>query len=288
MPKKRIIFDTQIYVYVHNGTISGAEWDSICRYVHRHFNLRISPLTLYELLNGFAVADEGRFRDMQGPIKILGSAKKRKFLRLPGQFLLVDILGKEPRRLDFEPSQIELIAEGVYWAESKSNLQQGLVRIPGKDFEGKTFGLRLAEIEEGITAGKKAHVETLEKLRGGDLNRSTPNTFAAGILARLGVEAQPSDCLKLAKVVDAAYKFSESLWGFAEGKKYNLEKHSSDWIDFQQLYYLAHEGTYFVTNDPDFRVRTQGTEQRNRIWTLDTLKSASDQGTKPESVRQSS
>jgi hypothetical protein len=288
MPSRRIIFDTQIYVYRHNGTISIEEWDSISQYIHRHFNLRISPLTLYELLNGFALADEGRFREIQGPIKILASDKKRKFLRLPGQFLLVDTLGKEPQKLDFEPSQVELIAEAVRWAESKSSLQQGLVRIPGKDFEGKSFGLRLAEIEEIIAAGKNLHVETLKKLRDGDLNKSTPNTFAAGILSRLGVEPRPSECSELVELVEAAFKFSESLWGFAEAKKYNLEKHSSDWIDFQQLYYLAHEETYFVTNDPDFRTRTHGTTQRNRIWTLDTLKDASTKRTEPDSVRQSS
>jgi hypothetical protein len=82
MPNKRIFFDTQIYVYGHNGTIPTSEWDYISRYVHRHFNLRISPLTLYELLNGFAGADEARFREMQGPVKLLTEATKRKFLRL--------------------------------------------------------------------------------------------------------------------------------------------------------------------------------------------------------------
>jgi hypothetical protein len=284
MPNKRIIFDTQIYVYAHNGTISIAEWDSISRYVHRYFNLCISPLTLYELLNGFASADETRFHKMQGPIKVLVTPRKHKFLRLPGQFLLVDILGEKPRKLDFEPSQIELIAEAVYWAASKMHLEQGLVRIPGKNFDGKSFGLRLAEIEEGIMAGKKAHVETLEDLRAGDLHRSTPETFAAGILKRLGNEAKPSDCVRLANVVGAAYKFSGSLWGYAEGKKYNLEKHSSDWVDCQQLYYLAEDQTYFVTNDPDFRVRTPETVQRKRIWTLDTLRQASAQGADPDHI----
>jgi hypothetical protein len=287
MPSKRIFFDTQIYVYGHNGTIPRAEWEAITRYVHRHFNLRISPLTLYELLNGFDSVDEACFREMQGPVKILASTKKSKFLRLPGQFLLVDILGQKPLKLDFEPSQIELIAQAVRWAESKSNLEKGFVGIPGRDFEGKTFGLRLAEIEEGIVAGKKSHVEALQKLRAGDLNRSTPNTFAAGILARLGSKIEPSVCSELAKAVEAAYKFSESLWGFAEGKKYNLEKHSSDWIDCQQLYYLAHAETYFVTKDPDFRDRTRGTKQRNRIWTLDALRQASLVGIGPESVSQS-
>jgi hypothetical protein len=278
------IFDTQIYAYAHRGTIPKDDWDLISQYVHRHFNLRISPLTLYELLNGFATADEVRFREMQGPVKVLALPAKRKFLRLPGQFLLVDILGKKPGRIDFEPSQIELIAEAVCNAQSKVDLEQGLVIIPGKKFHGKSFGLRLSKIEEGITTGKKAHVETLEKLREGDLHRSTPDTFAAGILTRMGAEPIPSDCSQLAQVVEAAYKFSESLWGFAEGKKYNLAKHSSDWIDFQQLYYLAQRETYFVTNDPDFRVRTQGTEQRNRIWTLDTLIQAAAQGVAPECV----
>jgi hypothetical protein len=284
MPNKRIFFDTQIYVYAHKRTISKGDWDLISQYVRRHFNLRISPLTLYELLNGFATADEACFREMQGPIKVLASPAKRKFLRLPGQFLLVDILGKKPRKADFEPSGIELIAEAVCWAQSKANLEQGLVTIPGKSFHGKSFGLRLTEIEQGVVAGKKAHVETLEKLREGDLHRSTPDTFAAGILMRLGAEPNASDRSKLAQVVEAAYRFSESLWGFAEGKKYNLAKHSSDWIDCQQLYYLAHSGTYCVTNDPDFRVRTQGAEQRNRIWTLDNLRQAATQGVSPESV----
>lgn len=284
MPRRRIFFDTQVYVYAHNGAIPEAEWDSISRYVHRHFNLRIPPLTLYELLNGFAAADEARFREMQGPIRILGSASKCKFLRLPGQFLLVDILGKEPRKLEFEPLQIKLIAEAVYWAQSKTDLEQGLVGIPGKSFIAKTFGLRLAEIEEGINAGKKAHVETLEEMRRGGLRRSTPDTFAAGILARLGGKPEPDDCSKLARVVEAAYRFSESIWGFAEGKRYNLKKHSSDWVDFQQLYYLAHGETYFVTNDPDFRVRTEGTSQRTRIWTLDGLRQSVASDALPEGV----
>lgn len=284
MPNKRIFFDTQIYVYAHKGTIPKGDWDLISQYVRRHFNLRISPLTLYELLNGFGTANEARFREMQGPIKVLAFPAKRKFLRLPGQFLLVDILGKKPRKAGFEPLGIELIADAVCWAQSKADLEQGLVTIPGRSFYGKSFGLRLAEIEEGIVTGKRAHVESLERLREGDLHRSTPDTFAVGILKRLGVEPNPSDRLKLAQVVEAAYKFSESLWGFAEGKKYNLAKHSSDWIDFQQLYYLAHSGTYFVTSDPDFRVRTQGAEQRNRIWTLDNLRQAATQGASPESV----
>lgn len=284
MPRKKIFFDTQIYVYGYTGAISESEWDSISRYAHRHFNLRLSPLTLYELLNGFATADESRFREMQGPIKLLVSAKKRRFLRLPGQFLLVDILGEQPSKLDFEPKQIDLIAQAVSWAESKSALERGLARIPGEDFEARSFGLRLAEIEGGILAGKKGHIDSLEQLRSGELHRSTPDIFVEGILARLGRSAQPVSSSRLVGAVEAAYKYSESLWSFAEGKKYNLEKHASDWIDVQQLYYLADDETYFVTNDPDFRVRTKGAKQRNRIWTLEVLKKAVADGVSPEHV----
>jgi hypothetical protein len=284
MSNKRIFFDTQVYAYVFRGAISKGDWDVISQYVRQQFNLRISPLTLYELLNGFASAEETRFRELQGPVKILLASAKRKFLRLPGQFLLVDILLRKPRRPDFEPAGIERIAEAVRWAQSKADLEQGLVAIPGRSSLGKSFGVKLAEIEEGILTGKKAHVETLEKLRRGGLHRSTPDTFAAGVLARLGETPTPGDCSRLSRAVEAAYKFSESLWGFAEGQKYNLANHDSDWIDFQQLYYLAHDQTYFVTNDSRFRLRTQGTEQRNRIWTLDVLKQAALTGAVPESV----
>jgi hypothetical protein len=70
--------------------------------------------------------------------------------------------------------------------------------------------------------------------------------------------------------------FSESMIFYLRIEGFNRDfrqtynaNNSSDWIDFQQLFYLADPSLLFVTEDKDFRNRTSGTTQSNQIVSFD-------------------
>jgi hypothetical protein len=76
----------------------------------------------------------------------------------------------------------------------------------------------------------------------------------------------------LACSLTGAYKFDAGLWRMAATQSYDFERHGSDWIDGQQLYYLSKSDMHFVTNEQwKFIARIGTSSQNGRILSYDQL-----------------
>jgi hypothetical protein len=72
--------------------------------------------------------------------------------------------------------------------------------------------------------------------------------------------------------LDAAYHYDQFLWELAEKHKYDFASHDSDWIDEQQLFYLADPAILFITSDTKIRLRTSKSKQADRVLSFEELK----------------
>ena len=120
-----------------------------------------------------------------------------------------------------------------------------------------------------MDAGKSEHAKLLVSVRDGTQNLPTPEQWASSILAMNGYSALSVEANRVASALESAYLFDLSLWDLAKNNTYDFLKHASDWIDSQQLYYLADPSIHFLTTDEStIRKRVAASSQAARILTL--------------------
>jgi hypothetical protein len=73
----------------------------------------------------------------------------------------------------------------------------------------------------------------------------------------------------------------------ARTNTYDFSKHDSDWLDLQQLYYLAEPSIFLVTFDSKIKLRTANSRQIGQILDFEELKAlASGESEKRTSAEQ--
>jgi hypothetical protein len=75
----------------------------------------------------------------------------------------------------------------------------------------------------------------------------------------------------LASSLDAAYEYQKFVWTKSLASRFRPENHENDWIDMNQLFYLADPATTFVTEDREIRERCANSRQASRILLLKEL-----------------
>jgi hypothetical protein len=228
----------------------------------------ISPLTMLELFRRLTTCDESHFHENRESLRAMyGPSSKRRFLRFPGHFLLVNILGESKKNHLFEPEDFSLWVRATLRAANLTELQEGKVDLGDKSC---TFGMNLEKIEKQHLTGIDEHVKLLTDFRDGKfIAPPDSNKWAHGILESLHDDASAQKCMRASNSLDAAYRYDRALLNMAKNKNYDFSKKSSDWIDFQQLFYLADPSVLFVTEDKHFKNRTSGTVQANQIVSFD-------------------
>lgn len=266
--RPRIFFDTSFCIDIARGRITADEWTKCRQSLTRQFQYCISPLTLYELLVGFSRGRDQYFEPNKEALRVLyGNSANRLFLKLPGQFVMETVLKVDKRKFGFEAKDFDLWTKAALRAPDIQSLESGAVEMPPR--KSRTFGLDLGLIEAQVQEGKDAHARELEELRDGKLQAPPSVVWAAGIIRRMEGPPRPELCKSLATALDAAYRFDSALWKLASESKYDFEKHASDWIDVQQLYYLSDTRMNIVTRDVNYNVRTLGSTQADRILVYD-------------------
>ena len=269
--RQKIVLDTQIVSDVCAGAICAADWNAVLRYISAKCRYAISANTLYELLAAIANGDAAHFHTNQHRIRVLYQPAGREFLPTVGDFVRSKVFGLPARRPDFRPHKLQRWAEILLAATSKSSLQSGVV-LHKAGHSRKTYGFDLQLLIKQIEDGKKNHAERLEKLRRGNLSPSTSDTWSSAVLGLIGVPVTDANARKLLTALDAAHRYDISLYEMAKNHNYDFSRHDSDWIDSQQLYYLADYSARIVTCDSNIGFRTMSSTQRARIMSFDELK----------------
>lgn len=275
MPFRRpkVVFDTQVISNVCTGAIPRSEWDEVLKYISRRCRYAISAITLYELLAGIANGDVAHFAENQHRIRVLCEPLKREFLPLVGDFVRFRVFRLAPRKLAFQPHKLKLWADVVLTAKTREELVRGRVTLSRPGHAGKSYGFDLPLLAKQIENGKQNHSERLEALRQGKLLASTPDTWTQAVLREIGVPVNPANATRLLGALDAAHEHDLYLYSMARNHTYDFAEHDSDWLDGQQLYYLADPLLKFITCDTKIRIRTRSSSQRDRILSFEDLKS---------------
>jgi len=169
----------------------------------------------------------------------------------------------------------------VLQAKSRDDLLQGKVRLSD---EVRRQGFDLQALQTVMDREKTSHATLLESMCDSNNPRPTPAELAIGFLAGNGYSCTPQEAVILASKLEAGYRFESALWDLAKCNTYKFDEKPSDWIDFQQLCYLADPNIHFLTDDKKTILnRVAGTAQSHQIIIL--AKEAQRLGLKPKTQR---
>lgn len=267
--KPRIVFDTQLVIDRRKGRIADDEWNHARKFIREKCQYLVSPLTFLELLNGIANATEAGFQNFRRELNaLIPSHMQVNFLKSPGSFVLKTVFGISRPHQGYEHQDLKQWLRLIFRAKSYHELVAGEITVQG--LKGRTIGLNPTVVLEQTLGGKRVLVDQLNKVRTGELQISNRLTWARLILTRLGQMPNHEDSLKLANALDGAYEFFAWLCQQAKTSNYKFEKHTSDWFDSEQLYYLADPHMYLVTSDGDFTQRVRKSSQAARLVTYRT------------------
>jgi hypothetical protein len=263
-----ICFDTSVCIKAADGTYPRSEWRNVVRFVVSKFDYAIVPPVFTELVMGIARGTDSFFEQNQAGVKILYPTRKKRFLPPPGYFLLEKILGYHIPKHASYASRFEREARTIVLAKSRRDLVSANVLLPrGRKY---SIGMDLDMIRNQMDAGQQAHVDSLERLRKGELAaHSVPWKWVKGMLRPLKDDLSQEECERLASVLDAAFRYDCYLWNEASGGRYDFSKHRSDWIDSSLLLYLADPHINLLVHDRKLKMRIAGSPQSDRVHNYD-------------------
>jgi hypothetical protein len=264
--RPRFLFDVHIGSYVQNGTIARSDWELVRRYMARHARYAITSITLYELIAGIAHGSNAHFHHNREPLRILFEPAGRELLPLSGDFVRSMVFNLPIRAKAFQSKKLEKWVTVILKAQSKADLLGGRVKL-----KGESYGSPLSSFATQIQRGKRLDAERFERLRKGQLRESTQETWCRELLKRMEVPPIAENIDKLKEPLDAAWCFERERYKLARDKGYNFERHGSDWLDGQLLYYLADAQMHVVSSDRRIKHLTRGSQQSRRILDFDDL-----------------
>jgi hypothetical protein len=277
--RHKFFLDTSVCSHVALGKrISTADWSKVRNYICQNYEYVMSPITLYELLNGFDKRPDEEFLKDRKVFEVLYPPQcKKRFLRWPSSFVLDTVFGDFRLKKDFEPNDLDLWVRVVLAAPDKVALRTRKVTLP--DYPDQTFGLRLDHFEGGVEKVKKRHIKILQELaadlRAGPPLCSVRNKWAATHLKEWGRQVTNDDCSRLAESLDAAFHHDDVVWGLVNKtlrkNPYNVKKDASAVLDRQQLYYLCDPTMLMLTDDFKLVHRVKGSAQQDRLLKFEDL-----------------
>jgi hypothetical protein len=224
------------------------------------------------LIVGLASGDDAHFSENVARIRLLCSAPRAVFLPLVGDFVRTKVFHAAPRRADYSPQQIKFWPRIIMKAKDRTELTQGTVSFKEPGRSGIDFGFNLDKVVQQVQTGKDAHAQALQGLRSKTTLRPTRQQWAVGVLHDLQIQITTLNVASLCSALDAAYEYDNYLYNLAQKNSYDFSKHDSDWLDSQQLYYLADPNVFLVTFDSKLKQRIAGSSQADRILNFEELK----------------
>lgn len=266
MSNQRLILDTNIC-----DRLRDPAWVHIRKRINRDFRIVVSPNTFAELLHSIkgAQTDE-HFEIRKERIRVMTGNRRPVFLDFPAQFVLRSALGMDEGPVNpplgaLGPKDFSLWHRVVMKAKSRADLQNADVVLP---LHRERLGFDVDLVDKYQKAGKNFHRLSLERIRDGKSTLGSPVGWAAMIAHQMNRRLTLEKAVQFASALDGAYEYEKALCGAVRGSNYNFEKHDGDWIDMQQLFYLADPNVWFLTEDENIRQRCRMSDKSKRILLL--------------------
>jgi hypothetical protein len=298
------IFDTNIFGYVQDGSISQKDWRCLLRHRPGH-GWPLSMVTALELLAGVQEAQAERFQGQQAQIRFAIQISKGRILDDPRVLIRRELSGITAPSHDLPDLVPPVIADYMHvvgCAHSLGDLLNARVRVHKLKTKGQGHaglsGVQPTVVRDLVSGPKdswKAIVENLAnanypswrehfqqtgKRLPDDLRKdlevrlaSPPERlkFVEAFMEWLGATPGMTSLAEVAARLDAVLEFTSFVLREFLLRQYNLEKHGSDVYDQFQLHHLAMDRFVLVSEDSDMVARTTRSSQRDRIVSFETF-----------------
>jgi hypothetical protein len=266
--RNRLFLDTNILEPLATLPLS-ASLPKIRKYLSANFVVMISPLTVDELLLGINGGDERFFVKDQEKLRVLHGVGRLRLLPSPAKFAIKSVLGIDTNPSTPSENVIKHTIDAVLRANSRSQLEQGLV--PLRYTKKRTGGVTFESIEQRHNQGKSDHAQILNQLRQKQLRRPTPVEWVKKSFRHFDLNVNDVAWCRLASALEAGIHLNSFLCDQAEQQQYDFSNHDSDWIDVHQLFYLSDPSIHFLTRDAKLRKRISQCGQASRIVLFEDL-----------------
>ncbi len=266
--EQAVFFDTQIVTRVSDGEIPAAVWEEVIEKLAGKYKYRVSFTTFLELVNALGGGDEPHFEQNRKRLLVLTDVDGCMFLPMPGQFIRTAVLGLPSERPEFSPDELQGVWMPVIsGAQHKEDLSFGnvvMASLPeGIDL---TAGVDLAMLRKQMEDGKNLWGEELRLAKNAGKRMPPPDLYAAFILAFDAHAPQSREHVgKVSRALDAAYCHLAHIHLESPKGAYKFEGKLQDWIDNQQLMYLADPSLTFVTADRKLIAKLGKSLDRHRV-----------------------
>ena len=263
----RLVFDTNVC-----GKISvSPKCVGIMNQLRARYKIVPSVNTLYELLLGLCRSNNDEyFRVDQRRFKIAigtSSVGNATFVDHPLVFGLWHGPKIQAPEKGLGTQWFRTLTKLVLKAKNLEELKNGGVKWPPST-KGRL--LRCQVIEDEIANGKFFYRTNLHEAKTSNSKRPDRPTWAKGLGTVLGVSLSDSEADALASALDAVYVYEGTLWQLAQGN-FRPENNDNDWMDMNQLFYLADPSIEFITEEAKIRNRCEASPQSKRIVLLSEL-----------------
>jgi len=263
-----VFFDSQIIINVSDGVIPAEVWEKVLERLGGKYKYCVSFTTFMEIVNALAGGDEHHFEQNRKRLLVLTNVAECKFLPMPGQFIRTAVLGLPLERPDFSPEQLQRVWMPVIrQAHDKHDLSSGnvvMMSLPGGI--DLTVGLDLTMLRKQMKDGKELWAEELRLAKNGE-KEMPPAELHATFILRFDVHAPQTqeNIQRVSRALDAAHCHLAQIHHESTKSVYKFDSKLQDWIDNQQLMYLADPDLTFVTADRRLIAKLSKSLDRHRV-----------------------
>jgi len=264
-----VYFDSQIIIGVSDGDgLISAAWKEVLAKLAGRYKYRVSFTTFMEIVNALAGGDDDHFEQNRKRLLVLTDVADCGFLPIPGQFIRTAVLGLPSERPEFTPEQLEKVwMPAIKDAHDKKSLLFGEVVMalsPGA--VDLNVAIDLPSLRKEMEDGKKVWADQLRLAKDDGKKMPSVESYAAFVLDfDVHAPRTPHNVEKISRALNAAYCHLADIHHRSTKGSYRVDRNLEDWIDNQQLFYLADPDLTFVTADRRLIAKLTNSLDRNRV-----------------------
>ena len=222
-----------------------------------------------ELLIGICRSDPNFFEVHKDRIQVAIGARwadSAKVLDGPFVYALEHGARLKGPKAGIQKEKYSKLVKIVLGARSLSQLLKEGVDLPQS--VRRRWLLQCGDIDQDLETGKQFYARRLNAVKVEKWNFDQQRDWTIDMCRYQGVTLMQPQEDGMIKALDAVYRYQEKVWRMSDGN-FKPEKNVNDWLDYNQLFYLADPLMHFFTEERKIKVRCEQSEQSQRILILD-------------------